>query len=98
MGIVASLVGHHMTTAAHMRLDDWQQIGRSGAGDVKGPRPAAFRMALYQSHHGVLVGIAAADRYAFLLADEGFVDFDDGAFSAHRCHAAPDGHCLPQSM
>ena len=43
---------------------------------------ATFRAAFDQGHDGVLVGIAALDRPAFLLADEGFIDLDLHAFPA----------------
>jgi hypothetical protein len=86
--ILASIVGHDVRGVVHVGFDDRHQgCGRS-AGYVEADDARPFGAALDQGQDGVLVTSAALDWHAFLAADEGFVDFDNPAFSAKRRHDA----------
>ncbi len=64
-------------------------IGSGSPFDVEGSGAGAFRAALNQRHYGVLMGISAPYWDAFLLADEGFVDFSGLKDSPYFFHTAP---------
>lgn len=94
MDILASFVGHDAGSGQHMDFDDRQQIGCFGAVHVERTGlPTTFN----QSHDRVFVGIAALDGHAFLLADEGLVNLDNGTGAAHGIDIAA-GHGFADAM
>lgn len=92
--VLACLIRHHLGGRMDVRLDDRQEIGRTGALDVEGPGRTAT---LNQCQDRVLVGIAALLRHVLLLPDERLVDLHDRALATHRRQRA-SRHRLAQAV